>query len=113
MRFPQRTGAERLRIAELTGAVEHLIVGADKRAYAEPAVARLHAISADPLLLGDVLGVYLGRLEESDAYTGAVQLLRLAGADEQAATDMLEWQREKRERERQTPTAFDVPGEQG
>jgi hypothetical protein len=112
MRYPRRSPAERLLIAQLSGAVENLIVGVGKRVYAEPAVAQLHEISADPLLLGDVLGTYLAHLEENEFYDGAVQLLRLAGADEQAAADMLEWQHERRHRERQTPTHFHVPGEQ-
>jgi hypothetical protein len=113
IRFPKRTSAERLRIAELSGMVENLVVGADKWVYAEPAVAQLHAITTDRVLLGDVLGVYLARLEESAYYDGAVELLRAAGADEQVAAEMLEWQHERRRREQQTPTAFDVPGEQG
>ncbi len=50
MPYPKHTAAERLIIAHLSGAVANLVIGVGKQVAAEPAVAELHAISADPVL---------------------------------------------------------------
>ena len=86
----------------MQGTVARLAVGVGKRVNADEAVAVLHEISDDPRLLGHVLGIYLARLEqESPGYQAAVDLLRYAGADERVAAEMLEWQRDRYERQQQ------------
>lgn len=114
MPFPDLPNREaRLTAAKLHGRVGLLIVGADKRAEQNWAIAEVHDITTDPRILGYVLGIYLHKLEdESRGYGAACKLLRLAGADETVAQQMLEWQRERRERERRGRTSVDVPGQQ-
>lgn len=61
----------------------------------EVAVARLHAITADAVVLGHELGSQLVHAERSRAYEPAVEMLRAAGADEETAEVKAEWLREQ------------------
>jgi hypothetical protein len=83
-------------VARLSGAVERLAAGGTPR---DLAVEELRAISDQPALLGDVLGAILHRVESEHSYlAAAAELLRAAGADEQAAVAKLGWLRERDER---------------
>lgn len=83
-------------VARISGAVERLTIGSAKGAPPELAVAELREISTDPAVLGDVLGAILHRVESEHSYlVAAAELLRAAGADEQAAISKLGWLRER------------------
>lgn len=112
MKFPELPAADRIPAAELHGAVYRLVIGVGKWVYAADGVAELHAISADPRVLGHVMGIYLARVEqEGDYFEPAVVLLQMAGADEQVAQRMLLWQRYRWAKEQRTPTQFTTPGQ--
>jgi hypothetical protein len=61
----------------------------------EWAVARLHEITTDPVVLGHVLGTYLAYAERSAMYQPAVGLLRAAGVDEEQAELKAAWLRQE------------------
>lgn len=90
------TTRQQIQAAEVTGAVERYTLGRDQGATDEQALAELHGTTRDPLVLGHVLGAYLVRAEASPAYGRAVELLRVAGADEDAAALKAAWLRQRR-----------------
>ncbi len=107
MQFPMRSSPGRLLIAQLAGEVKNLDHGPGKDVPEAAAVARLHAITTNPVLLGDQLGTVLADHEQCGHFGRAVTLLRMAGADERAAADKLAWMRERLERENRTATPFE------
>lgn len=103
MSLPELPQRERLAVASLSGAVSRMTRG-DVRDLSRPAkLQRIRQISTDPLVLGHVLGPYLA--PEHPEYAGAdaeaAELLREAGADEEHAEQVAQWQRERRERRAQ------------
>jgi hypothetical protein len=98
MRRPQLPSRrQRLDAAEVSGAVQNLVFGPGRDTPLEEAVAQLHAITRDPAVLGQVLGPYLVHAERSAVYAPAVQMLRAAGADEDAAAAVAAWLRERQQ----------------
>lgn len=94
MRHPDLPSTrQRLQAAEVSGEVQRLSFGDLRGLPLEQAVARLHAITEDPQVLGHVLGSFLPQAERSQAYQPPVDMLRAAGADERTAQVKAEWVR--------------------
>jgi hypothetical protein len=100
VRLPKLTGGQRLADARVSGTVERLMSSAGPIPV-DDAVAVVHAVSRDPLVLGHVLGAYLVRAETEDRFAVVVDLLRAAGADEVRAQQVADWQRWRLERNAQ------------
>lgn len=93
------TGRQRMAVAKISGAAELLTIGRYRDTPRDRAVAQLHAISDDPAVLGAALGNVLYRIAvESPGYQVTADLLRAAGADEDAAAARLAWQRDRASR---------------
>jgi hypothetical protein len=91
---------QRLEVAQVSGTVERMMATAGPiREHA--AVAIVHAVSRDPLVLGQVLGAYAVRVETEPRFAAVVELLREAGADEIRAEQVAAWQRWRHERNAQ------------
>jgi hypothetical protein len=69
--------------------------------HVDDAVAEVHAVSRDPLVLGQVLGAYAVRAETQHRFAVVVELLREAGANEVRAEQAAAWQRWRHERDAQ------------
>jgi hypothetical protein len=89
MRRPELHPRLRLTVAETAGAVSRLAL---TDAPLADRLVELREITTDPRVLGDVLGCWLGG-EPRQGNDEAVTLLRAAGADEQVAAAVAEWQR--------------------
>lgn len=90
------TARQRMQVAELAGTAGRYALGGDRDRPRDEAVAALHEITADPVVLGHVLGGFLYRVEtESAGHAAAVELLRAAGADEATAAAHLAALRER------------------
>lgn len=91
---------QRIPAAKLSGEVLRLTRGDDesRRLSRDEKVARLRAITDDPQVLGHVMGGLLA--PEHPEYAAedaeAVELLRMAGADEDVAERVAAWLRERR-----------------
>ena len=87
---------DRIAAARVSGAVRRLTVGIDKGTPPEQAIAELRAISTDKYVLADALGGILHEIGSAQSFlVAAAELLRAAGADEQAAVAKLGWLRER------------------
>ncbi len=96
MRHPALPDARRrVQAAEVTGEMQRLCFGNDRVDRLEWAVARIHEITTDPLVLGHVLGTFLAYADRSDVYLPAVEMLRAAGADEGQAELKAAWLRQE------------------
>lgn len=95
MRYPAPPAEHRMTLAVLTGLVERL-TGGGQHTTGGRDVTLVHEISADPVALGHLLGIYLARADEDPHYAEAVRLLRAAGADEATANTMAAWSRQQR-----------------
>jgi hypothetical protein len=92
VRRPDLTSKQRMASAQISGLADRLTVGVDRDTPRDEAVAEVHAISADPVVLGVVLGGFLHRVDtESAEWQPAVELLRAAGADEDTAAAVRVW----------------------
>jgi hypothetical protein len=89
---PHLTKTQRMAVAKISGSADRLTVGRDKHVSRAEAIAELHEITTDPVALGTVLGNRLYRVEREGASgLATVDLLRAAGADEDAAAAKLAW----------------------
>ena len=75
--------------------MQRLCFGKDRVDRLEWAVARLHEITEDPIVLGHVLGSFVAYAERFAMYLPAVDLLRAAGADEDQAALKAAWVRQE------------------
>lgn len=72
-----------MHVAYLTGVADRYAIGADRDRPRDEAIAALHEITRDPVVLGHAMGGFLHRAAtESGGWTAAAELLRQAGADE-------------------------------
>lgn len=69
-------------------------MGGRPRHAQDEKLARIAAITADPQILGHVMGPLLA--PEHPEYAEGIELLRAAGADEAEAQRNAAWQRERR-----------------
>jgi hypothetical protein len=98
MHRPRLTGRRGIKSAEMSGHIEWLSV--NRRGMAvEDIRDSLLEVSTDPQVLGDKLGVYRHRMEETGGFARIVEALEMTGADEQWAAAVLEWQRWRKVRD--------------
>lgn len=90
MRRPEVPDHLRIARAELAGAVSRLALSG---LPLEEQLAEVRGITRDPHVLGDVLGCQLGAEHPTASTAAAIELLRAAGADEDMAAAVAEWQR--------------------
>lgn len=96
MRYPELTSEQRMAVAKVSGAVARLTTGRHRGTETRIALAELHGYSTDPVVYGHVLGDVLADTEvhgRADWTAPTVELLRAAGADEDAAAAKLAWRR--------------------
>lgn len=85
-----------MQVAEIAGTASRYALGGDRDRPRDEAVAALHEITRDPVVLGHVLGGFFYRVETKSAgHAAAVELLRAAGADEATAAVHVEALRER------------------
>lgn len=90
------TDGQRMQVAKAAGAAARYGIGLDRDRPRDEALAELREISTDSVVLGHVLAGFLYRVEmESAGYEPVVELLRAAGADEDAAAAELDALRER------------------
>lgn len=98
MRCPELTSRQRLQVAYIAGHVQRLGFGNLSHLTLEEKIADLHALSTDPVVLGHHLGDCLANADEIwPGFQACADLLRAAGADEQAAAAKLAWRRWKQQ----------------
>lgn len=95
MRTPDLPNAKRITAAKLAGTISRLNGGGTPF---EEQLAEVLTLTRDPEILGHEMGCRLGMQHPTPADAAAVELLRAAGADEEVAERMAEWQRWKWER---------------
>jgi len=79
MRHPTLPDARRrIQAAQIHGEVQRLCTGTSPAGQLEGAVARLHEITTNPMVIGHVLGSFQAYRDRSEAYQPAVDLLRAA-----------------------------------
>lgn len=88
--YPALPKGKRLTAANLAGTVSRLAISdmPDDQKLAE-----ILAVTGDPQILGQELGVHLGAEYPNSADAVAIELLRAAGADEEQAARNARWQR--------------------
>jgi hypothetical protein len=95
VRTPDLPNGKRITAAKLAGMISRLKTG---QAPLEVQLAEVWALTRDPEILGHEMGCRLGMENPTPADAAAVELLRAAGADEEVARHMAEWQRWKWQR---------------
>jgi hypothetical protein len=104
MRYPELTSAQRMQAAKVAGTVQRLSFGKHAHLPLEQKLTEVHAITRDPVVLGHQLGDCLADVDEVAPYFQAcVDLLRAAGADEEAAAEKVAWRRWSRRRREDNP----------
>jgi hypothetical protein len=96
MRYPELTSRQRMAVAKVSGAAARLSTGRDRDMPRAEALAELRTITWDREVFGHVLGDVLADGEQqgtAEFLTPTVELLRSAGADEDAAAAKLAWRR--------------------
>lgn len=98
------TSTQRMQVAKLSGHVQSLGFGHLQHLTHDQKITELWAITQDPTALGHELGDCLANVDEIAPYWQAcVDLLRAAGADEEAAAEKLAWRRWSRQRRESNP----------
>jgi hypothetical protein len=95
VQFPDLPHDKRLTAARLSGSVRALAAGRLAHLSRDEKLAEIRALTGDPEILGHQLGVHLGAAYPTTADATAIDLLRAAGADEQVAQTMAQWQQEQ------------------
>lgn len=91
----QLSSERRMQLATLSGTAQRWGIGALRDRPLDEAVAALHEITRDPLVLGVALGNAMAGVELDGyaSYARLVEMFRAAGADEDVAAAHLQWLR--------------------
>lgn len=109
--YPNLTPDQSKASAQLSEAAELWAIGRNRDAPHEVKVIAMHAISRDPVALGNALGAPLVDVEDGhDRMRPVVDLLRAAGADEAIAAAKAAWVRDWRRRRGPAPLFESRPG---
>jgi hypothetical protein len=87
--------AQRMALARISGIGQRWAFGDHRDRPRTEAVAAIHAVTRDPVVLGIALGGAIHQTEAEPRGQGLVELYRAAGADEDVAAVNLAWQRSR------------------